>query len=66
MISKLGSTSLGVIVITAISLIGTAVVAATGHVVDSQWWTLNYVLVGAVGGVTVPALTTTTAAPKVD
>ena len=49
--------SIGLIVLDGIALICAAVVAATGHTVAQELWTIIYVLTGAAAGVTLPAAT---------
>jgi hypothetical protein len=54
--------NLGLIVLAAVALIGTTVIAALGHPVAGELWLIDGTLVGAAAGVTVPsALGVTTA-----
>lgn len=60
---------LGLLILAAIALIAIGVIVATGHSVPDQLWTVTYVLVGGVAGVTVPtaiasATTTPAAVPQ--
>jgi len=41
-------------ILAAAGIIGAAVIAATGHAVPLELWTIDTVLVGAVAGVAVP------------
>jgi len=44
----------GLSALAAAGLIGACVIAATGHAVPVELWTIDTVLVGAVAGVAVP------------
>ena len=44
----------GLSALAAAGLIGACVIAATGHAVPAELWTIDTVLVGAVAGVAVP------------
>lgn len=52
--------SIGLIILDGIALICAAVIAATGHTVAQELWTIIYVLTGAAAGVTLPQVSTTT------
>ena len=51
--------SIGLIILDGIALICAAVIAATGHTVAQELWTIIYVLTGAAAGVTLPQVSTT-------
>lgn len=55
--------SIGLYLLTTVGLIAAAVIAAVGHPVPDQLWTIDTVLVGAAAGVTIPALSTKAAPP---
>lgn len=48
----------GLSALAAAGLIGACVIAATGHAVPAELWTIDTVLVGAVAGVAVPLAST--------
>jgi uncharacterized membrane protein len=55
--------SIGLVLLAIGSIVGTVVIAATGHAVPDQLWTIDTVLVGAVAGVAVPALSAASVVP---
>lgn len=59
MTSKLNSLVLAILA--AVALVIAGILGATSHAVPTQLWTIIYVLVGGAAGVSIPAVTTTTA-----
>ena len=60
MTAKVGSLTLAILA--GIALVIAGILGATSHAIPEQLWTVIYVLVGGTAGVTLPTVTTSSAA----